>query len=139
MIGRLFANVLSGYFTVCGAGALIVALVLSRRAIRLLGGERAAAVVVRYQLRRRARLTSSDHYMPVFRFRPGAGVELEVQSLVGTRFPEKLPPGSPVTVLYDPENPQRAEIANTWRIWAGAGAFLVLATGALLAALKAGA
>jgi len=138
MTARLFANFLSGYLTFCAAAALAAALLLGWRAARLCRGERAQGVVIAYSRRMRERLTSSDHFMPVFRYSTTAGVEYEVQSRVGTIRPERVPPGTLVRVRYDPANPEIAEIASGGRIWLGMLGFLAMGGGALLAAWKAG-
>jgi hypothetical protein len=138
MIARLFANGLSGYLAVVGLGALVGAAFALKRAVRLSRGERASGVVTGYSARMRERRTSAIHHMPRFRYQAASLGIYEVQSRVGTTRPERLPPGSEVTVLYDPEYPALAEIAGGGRIWLGFAAFLLLGAGSLVAAWKAG-
>jgi hypothetical protein len=138
MLERLFANVLSGYLTVCGTLALLGALLLTRPALRLAAGERTGGVIVRYEKRLRERATAADRCMPVFRY-VGPGGPHEVQSRVGTTRPEKLPPGSSVAVRYDPADPHLAELDTFGRAWLGPAGLVVLAAGALLGGWKAGA
>jgi hypothetical protein len=137
MLERFAANFLSGYLSICAVVALVAAILLSRRAWRLGAGHRAIGMITGYRQRTRARRTSAHHFMPVFRFEAG-GRSREVQSRVGTRRPDRLPPGSAVAVRYDPANPELAEIDTPGRAWLGPAAFVVLAAGTLVAAWKAG-
>jgi hypothetical protein len=55
-------------------------------------------------------------YYPVVQFRAPAGAPVEFRSHFGSN-PAGYRPGDPVTVLYEPDAPDRAEIADFWPLW----------------------
>ncbi len=51
-------------------------------------------------------------YYPVVRFRTADGREVETQTMMGTSF-KRVREGEPVTVLYDPKDPTRAQLERS--------------------------
>ena len=51
-------------------------------------------------------------YYPVVRFRAADGREVETRAMVGTSF-KRVREGDPVTVLYDPKDPTRAQLERS--------------------------
>jgi hypothetical protein len=76
-------------------------------------------------------------YYPIVRFTPQQGAPVEFQSQVGAGSPPAI--GSRVKVLYDPHNPQHAEIDSFVSLWlfplifGGSGALLILVAMAIAA------
>lgn len=51
-------------------------------------------------------------YYPVVRFRAADGREVETRTMMGTSF-RRVRDGDPVTVLYDPDDPTRAQLGRS--------------------------
>ena len=51
-------------------------------------------------------------YYPVVRFRAADGREVETRTMMGTSF-RRVREGDPVTVLYDPHDPTRAQLERS--------------------------
>ena len=77
------------------------------------------------------------HYMPIFRFVPTSGVPIEVQSHLGSAMAKRLSIGSVVPVLYDPTDPQCAEIAGFTRLWGAPSILIVMSAALVIGSIKA--
>ncbi|HSV52810.1 MAG TPA: DUF3592 domain-containing protein [Burkholderiaceae bacterium] len=104
----------------CGVGLFAqgVALVLVRRSVRLLRAEgRAQGRVVRSaeEMVPSSSGGSRRYYFPVVEFKTSQGESITFQS--GTGRGAATPPGTEVTVLFDPERPSDAEISTFMTLW----------------------
>ncbi|SIN66571.1 Protein of unknown function [Parasphingorhabdus marina DSM 22363] len=134
ILARLFANTPAMVFSTLGMAGLIGAAGLAFRALRLINGVSVGGTIVRWQKRTSDGTVS---YAPIVRFRTGPADEYEVQS--STVFEDE--PGEvdlPVTIRYDPHNPERADIEGRHHPWRPVMAFTVLALGALAVGWQAG-
>ena len=131
---RLFSNAPAIVFSALGMLLILGAAGLAYRAIRLATGETMIGTIVGWHKR-----TSDDtiSYAPIVRFHAGVAGEFEVQS--STVFEDEAGDvGVPVTVRYDPLNPERADIEERHHPWRPVMALLVLAAGAFAVGWKAG-
>lgn len=132
---QMFGGFPQALIALMGSALLLLSAGLARRAVRITGGHTAIGTIVRY--RRKDDAESSTAYSPIFRFRPGACEEIEVQSQTGART-KPGPVGEIVTVHYDPDHPRRADISSPARQWLAVGGVAFLACGTLYSAWKIG-
>jgi len=110
----LDSNALGWLFTAIGGGALLGAFFLCMRPLRLIrAGGRASGTVVgveeSYAGRRKA-------YNPKVKFTAGDGRSFTFTSRVGGG--KRPADGETLSVIYDPRQPEEAEIASFGSMWA---------------------
>jgi hypothetical protein len=114
---RLFLAI----FALSGIGLLAGGLYMARNTALFAGkAETAPGIVVENIWREStsSRNSVSGSYYPRVRFRAANGREIEFISSTGT-FPAAYRENEGVNVLYDPDDPQHAEIKGFWNLWLG--------------------
>jgi hypothetical protein len=123
------------YFSIIGGAMLLgTAFMLARRVRLLLFGSRAEGVVVALNRRMQQHRREKPSYMPVVRVHVKAE-PVEFQSWTGGSG-ARFRPGDRVPVIYSPQTPKRALIANVFDLWAPPLAMAILGLGALAGAVK---
>jgi hypothetical protein len=135
---RLFANPVAIYLALAGAMLLSGGIVLLAARVRLAVGARARGRIVGYVERMQQRRGLKKQFMPVVRFQPHAGPEIEFRSRMGSAS-KGLPIGETVSVAYRSDRPEAAEIATAARLWLAPIVMIGMALVALYGAWKAGA
>lgn len=111
---RLFRWVLRGSFAV-GVVALIVGAVLLVRTAQFVArAEHATGTVI--DLSRETDSEGQDIFYPVVRFTTADGDEIEFKSSSGSA-PASESPGDRVDVLYDPNDPNDAQLGGFFHLW----------------------
>ncbi|WP_336987377.1 DUF3592 domain-containing protein [Altererythrobacter aquiaggeris] len=136
VLGQMFGGFPQALIAGMGAALLVLTVGLARRTLRVTRGHVTLGRIVRYVENRDSE--SATTYAPIFRFRPGAAREIEVQSQ--TRFdrePDGI--GDVVEVRYDEEHPDRADITAASRQWLAVAVVMLLGFGSLYTAWVIGA
>lgn len=131
MIDRLFANGTATFGSIICIVMLLLALLLIYRTIRLLGGARADGVIVDYHSD-----SDGETFAPIVRFTAGVHGERTFRSQNDSGLKRRGPVGGRVRVLYDPDRPDRADIAPGARVWLGILVLLIMSGAGLLLALR---
>jgi hypothetical protein len=135
---RLLANPVAIYLTLAGAILLLGGIVLFAARIRLAAGERARGRIVGYVERMQERRGTKKQFMPIVRFQPHAGPEVEFQSRMGSAS-KGMQVGATVPVAYRSGRPEAAEIATAPRLWLAPIVISAMGLVAFYGAWKAGA
>jgi hypothetical protein len=70
-------------------------------------------------------------YCPIFTFVDNSGNEHRARSSVSS-FPPPYEVGDNIPILYDPQNPEKADIDSFWNLWLASVVFYVLSVPALI-------
>ena len=105
-------------FLLFGVGALVGGIVWGVNTKRFVdGASRASGTVIELQ-RRQSSSDDSPSYYPVVRFTDAGGKDVTFTSSTGSNPPSKRE-GDKVDVLYDPRNPEKAELNSFFALWFG--------------------
>ena len=137
LVQQFFANVVSGYLAVAGAGLFLAgSFLFFRRARVWFTGERADGEVIGYEPRMKLARAEVVSHMPRVRFTTSGGEVREFQSRTSVRQ-SPWAVGSTVPVRYCADRPEQAEIAAPLQYWAAPAGLLVFGFVLLCAALRA--
>ncbi|MHC4758443.1 MAG: DUF3592 domain-containing protein [Planctomycetota bacterium] len=73
----------------------------------------------------------NSRYCPIFTFVDNTGNEQRARSSVSS-YPPPYEVGDNIPVLYDPQNPEKADIDSFWNLWLASVVFFVLSAPALI-------
>lgn len=124
---------MKAYFATVGAAALVAAVMLLVRRLRVLWwGEKTDGQVVGHQART---LEDAVFHMPIVSFVDRDGRTQRFTSVAGAAFPHPRV-GDAVTVRYDANDPACAYIGTFLHMWAAPLACVILAAAALVVCVK---
>lgn len=138
VVGNIFAG-LGGLFLVISLGFTYHTRNFVARAETATG----QVVALEYRRSRDTHDGSTSYlYYPVVEFALADGQQIRFESQVGSSWP-RFRVGQAVEVLYDPRNPQKAQINRFWELWlfpvvfGGLGAvFFLIGAGSLLMGVR---
>jgi hypothetical protein len=128
-------KILSVLFSTIGLGLLVGSVFLYSNTTGFVARAATAEGKVIDLVRDRSSSGSSSTYRPVVEFTIPTGLRVEFTSGVGTS-PPAYRVGEPVTVLYDPVDPNKARIKSFFSLWFGF--MIVFALGLIFAILGLG-
>ena len=113
---RILWKAFMGIFAVLGLGMLTGAALMFHSTTNFVARTEAASGVVTDLEYRRG--SDGPTYYPVIRFRGPTGQDVFFKGRVGSN-PARYARGETVTVLYDPETPEKARIDSFFQLWFG--------------------
>jgi hypothetical protein len=136
-MNRLTRKYLLPLFGVVGIVLLIIGVWITADKLDLVSnGMRADGTVVDLKREYSSSNGSSSYvYYPIVKFRTEGGGTIEFRSSVGSSH-SSYSRGEGVTVVYDPNDPERAEIDSIFALWGGS--LIIFAVGAVFTAVGAG-